>query len=102
MDSKELGNIIVTEVSVHILLMTLNCNALNFRRKKPKRYVESNDWYLFLSDHLHTSLEKILEQRHEIHYLLGETPPCDSSQGPLSFSQRPAQILDSLEPEKRG
>lgn len=102
MDSKELANIIVTEVSVHILLMTLNCNALNSMRKKPKCYVESNDLYLFLSDHSHTSLEKILGQRHEIRYLLGETPPCDSSQGPLSFRQRPTQFLDRLEPEKRG
>lgn len=65
--------------------MTLNCNALNFSRKKPQCYLESNDLYLFLSDH--TSLEKILGKRHEILYLLGETPPCDSSQVPLSFSQ---------------
>lgn len=85
MDCKELANIIVTEVSVDILLMTINCNALNFRRKKPQCYLESNDLYLFLSDH--TSLEKILGQRQEILYLLGETPPCDSSQVPLSFSQ---------------
>lgn len=41
-----------------------------------------------LSDH--TSLEKILGMRHETLYLLGETPPCDSSQEPLSCSQTKA------------
>lgn len=78
MECKQLANIIVTEVSVHILLMTLNCNALNISRKKPQRYLESNRLYLFLSDH--TSLEKILGKRHGTLYLLGETPPCDNSQ----------------------
>lgn len=85
MKCKELANIIVTEVSVHILLMTPNYSALNFRRKKPQCYLESNDLYLFPSDH--TSLEKILGKRHEILYLLGKTPLCDSSQVTLSFSQ---------------
>lgn len=65
--------------------MTPNYCALNFRRKKTQGYLESNDLYLFPSDH--TSLEKIIGKRHEILYLLGETPLCDSSQVPLSFSQ---------------
>lgn len=73
MECTELANIIVTQVSLYILLMTLNCNALNFRGKKPQCYLEFNGFYLFLSDH--TSLEKILGKRHKMLYLLGETPP---------------------------
>lgn len=62
-------------------------NALKFRRNKCKGYLESNDLYQFLSDQAHTSPEKILGQRHEIQYLLGEIPPCNSSQVPLSSGQ---------------
>lgn len=62
-------------------------NTLKFRRNKPKGYLESNDLYHFMSDQAYTSPEKILGQRHGIQYLLGEIPPCDSSQVSLNSGQ---------------
>lgn len=88
MDCKKITDLTVTEVSVCILLMILNCKCSWVQlKKKPKGYLESNDLYQFLFDQAHASPEEILGEKHEIQYLLSEISPCDSSQVPLSSGQ---------------